>query len=124
MEKDKENKKIEGTYFDIDVEKPKEIEATQGPWIMDHLGYFLIRVDYKNQKLELAHCNVDNKMTLVIKGDHPIPILYSIVREKLVSRLDHAIDIGVELEKAYIAMKNDIKYVQDSELDFNLKNDS
>ena len=120
----KKSKKIEGTYYDIDVDKPEEIEATRGPWIMDPNGYFLIKVNYKDQKIEVAYCNVDNKMLKVIKGNHPLPIYYTIDRLKLISRIDHACYLGIELEKAYTAMKLNLKYVQDEDLDFNLKNDS
>ena len=121
---DKNSKKIEGTYFDIDIDKPKEVEAERCPWVMDPNGYFLIRIDYKNQKLEVAFCNSDNKMLKIVKGDHPLPIYYTIDRLKLISRIDHACYIGTELQKAFIAMKLNLKYVQDEELDFNLKNDS
>ena len=91
---------------------------------MDPNGYFLVRIDYKNQKLEVAFCNSDNKMLKIVKGDHPLPIYYTIDRLKLISRIDHACYIGTELQKAFIAMKLNLKYVQDEELDFNLKNDS
>jgi len=124
MEDNKDSKKIEGTYYDIDVNKPEEVEATRGPWVMDPNGYFLIRIDYNNQKLEVAFCNTENKMIKVIKGDHPLPIYYTIDRLKLILRIDHACYLGTELQKAYIAMKLNLKYVQDEELDFNLKNDS
>ena len=36
-------------------------------------------------------------------------------------RMDHAAYLGRELQKAYIALKNNLEYVQDDELDFNNK---
>ena len=49
-------------------------------------------------------------------GKHPIELYYTLVREGMISRLDHAADVGVELQKAYLALKNNLEYVQDSEL--------
>ena len=42
-------------------------------------------------------------------------------KEKLPIRKDHAAYLGRELQKAYIALKNNLEYVQDEELDLNKK---
>ena len=44
-----------------------------------------------------------------------------IIKEKLISRMDHAAYLGKELEKAYIALKNKLKYVQDEDLNLKKK---
>ena len=38
------------------------------------------------------------------------------VREKYISSLQHAADMGIELCKAELALKNDLKYIQDKDL--------
>jgi dihydropteroate synthase len=42
-------------------------------------------------------------------------------KEKLDIRKDHSAYLGRELEKAYVALMNDLEYVQDDELDLNKK---
>ena len=114
--------KIKGKYFDIEVGTDvRYIDAKRGKWEMDNKGYFLIKIDYGQQKIVIAHCDASNKMTMVIKGKTPLEIYYTISEHGLIGRQDHACYLGGELAKAYIAMKQGLKYVQDEDLDFNLK---
>ena len=80
-------------------------------WIEDKTGYFLIRVKKKN--IELAYCKKDNIIEVIIEGKTPQEIYFVAAKEKLLSRLDHASYLGKELEKAYLALKNNLDYVQD-----------
>ena len=118
-----EEKKIKGRWWDISVpEKIEEVQAKRCmPWNLDLRGYFLIKVNYKDQQIELALCNNEHKIVKKIIGKHPIDIYQTLIKNDMISLMEHAADMGVELEKAYIALKNKIKYVQDSELDFNQK---
>ena len=103
-------------YKEITMDKPREIDATgiQRPWRMDLKGYFLIRVNSTLKKIEAAFCDIkENKVRIVIRGNNPIEVYTAILKEELITRLDHAADLGVELEKAYIALKTGKKYVQD-----------
>ena len=120
MEKEK---KIKGKWWDISVpEKIDEIEAKRCiPWKQDPAGYFLIKVDCEGQKIELALCNNEHKIVKKIVGKHPIEIYQTLIKQGMISQMDHAADMGVELEKAFIALRQGIKYVQDSELDFSQK---
>ncbi|MCK4335493.1 MAG: DUF4346 domain-containing protein [Candidatus Aenigmarchaeota archaeon] len=43
-------------------------------------------------------------------------MIQSILERKLISRLDHAAYLGKEMEKAIIALKNNLNYVQGREL--------
>jgi dihydropteroate synthase len=121
-EKNKENGSIslgrydKAGYKEITMDKPKEIDATgmERPWRMDPKGYFLIRVNEKLGKIEAAFCDIkENKVRVIIRGDNPVEVYTAMLKEDLISLLDHAADIGVELEKAYIAMKEGKKYTQD-----------
>jgi dihydropteroate synthase len=98
-------------FKEITMEKPEEIDATglERPWRLDPKGYFLIRINEELGKLEAAFCDLkENKVR-----DTPIEVYTAILREELVTMLDHAADIGVELQKAYIALKDGKKYTQD-----------
>ncbi len=103
-------------FKEITMDKPEEIDATglERPWRLDPRGYFLIRINEDLGKLEAAFCDLkENKVRKIIRGDTPIEVYTAILREELVTMLDHAADIGVELQKAYIALKDGKKYTQD-----------
>ena len=103
-------------FKEITMEKPREIDATglKRPWRLDPRGYFLIRVNNEQNKIEAAFCDLkENKVRIIFKGDNPLEVYIAILKEDLISMLDHAADIGVELEKAYMALKNRKKYTQD-----------
>ena len=86
---------------------------------MDPTGYFLIRIN--NNKIEAAFCKAQNKVEKVVVGTTAMEVYNTIIRENLISTLQHAADLGSELQKAEIALKENIKYIQDDPLDFNLK---
>ena len=103
-------------YKEITMEKPREIDATgvERPWRVDKNGYFLIRINEELGKIEAAFCDIkENKVRVIVRGDTPMEIYTAILKEDLISMLDHAADLGVELEKAYIALKTGKKYTQD-----------
>ena len=90
-------------------------------WKMDPAGYFLIRINREEGTIEAGFCKASNKVEKVIIGKTAIEVFNTIIRENLVSSLQHAADLGAELQKAEIALKQGIKYIQDDPLDFNLK---
>ncbi|MEK6872216.1 MAG: hypothetical protein AABX16_04905 [Nanoarchaeota archaeon] len=103
-------------FKEIIMEKPREIDARGivRPWRMDLKGYFLIRPNYELGKVEAAFCDLkENKVRIIIRGDNPVEVYTAILKEELITMLDHAADVGVELEKAYIALKTGKKYTQD-----------
>ena len=96
------------------------IEGTYHPikdWVMDPKGYFLIRIRREENLLEIGFCKGDNVVDVVIKGKTPQEVYFTACEKNLISRLDHAAYLGKELEKAYLALKYNLEYVQDSELD-------
>ncbi|MBL7160297.1 MAG: hypothetical protein ISS93_00400 [Candidatus Aenigmarchaeota archaeon] len=110
--------KIAGKWWDISVaEGMKEFQAERGEWVLDPNGYFLIRVNHQDGTIEVGFCTNDHKLRAKITGKHPIEIYFTLIKEGMISRLDHAADMGVELEKAYLALKRGLEYVQDSELE-------
>ena len=103
-------------FKEITMEKPREIDATgtKRPWKPDMKGYFLIRLNKELNKIEAALCDYrENKVRIIIRGDTPMEVYTAMLKENLVGELDHAMDLGVELEKAYRALKTGKKYTQD-----------
>jgi len=86
-------------------------------WSQDPKGYFLIRVDREKKVIELGFCRENNIIDVIIRGEIPQEIYYTAVKKNLISKLEHAAYLGKELEKAYLALKNDLEYVQDEELE-------
>lgn len=91
-------------------------------FVMDPKGYFLIKIDRESKKIEVGFCEKPNEVSLTVRGDKPIDIYTTILnKEGLDIRKDHAAYLGRELEKAYIALKLNLEYVQDDDLDFSKK---
>ena len=87
-------------------------------FVLDDAGYFLIRLDRDNNKIEVAFCNEKNKIVLKVTGKKPIEIYQTIInKEMLPIRKDHAAYLGRELQKAYLALTYNLQYVQDDDMD-------
>lgn len=114
-----ENKKIEGYFKDITISDAlEEIKAEYSPeeYSNDPKGYFLIKANKEEGIIEVGYCTQDNILKKRITGKKPIEIFYTLIRLGLISKLEHAADTGSELQKAYIALKNDLEYTQDKDL--------
>ena len=90
---------------------------------MDPKGYFLIEVDRKKSLLRVGYCkftklgnSVENDLVAEIKGKTAIEIVNTLIKEKYISSLQHAADMGIELCKAEIALKNNLQYIQDKDI--------
>jgi dihydropteroate synthase len=122
-------KKIHGTYYKIKKNIKRNIFAKYDKikdWVMDPKGYFLIAIDKKKKLINTGYCQLsktnkstDNEMIAIISGKSAIDVLNTLIRKKFISTLQHAGDMGIELCKAELALKNNLKYIQD--LDLNLK---
>ena len=92
-------------------------------WKMDPKGYFLIAVDKDDNYIKVGYCkftklgsNSVNDMVAEIKGKTAIELVNTLIREKFISTLQHAADMGIELHKAELSLKYDFKYIQDKDL--------
>lgn len=91
---------------------------------LDEEGFFLIFIDKEKNKIIVEHhLNVKSngmiktgKLNKIIEGENAEEICHTIIREGLLSDLAHASYLGRELQKAEIALKNNMDYVQDEEL--------
>ena len=129
MDVDSKNESIKGVFYKINKKIEKKITAKYHKikdWVMDPKGYFLIVVDRKNNLIKVGYCKFTklgnkpvNDMVAEITGKTAIEIINTLIREKYISSLQHAGDMGIELCKAELALKNNLKYIQDKDL--NLK---
>lgn len=88
-------------------------------FVMDPTGYFLIRIIPEKKEIEVALCTERNTIAKKVIGKKPLEIYQTCIKENMLSRLDHAAYLGRELQKAYIALQQGLKYIQDDELVFN-----
>ena len=126
---DSKDESIEGVFYKINKKIEKRITAKYHKikdWVMDPKGYFLINIDRKNNLLRVGYCkftkqdnNPVNDMVAEIVGSTAIEIVNTLIKENYISSLQHAGDMGIELCKAELALKNNLDYVQDKDL--NLK---
>ena len=126
---DSKDESIEGVFYKINKKIEKRITAKYHKikdWVMDPKGYFLIDVDRKNDLLRVGYCKFTklgndpvNDMVAEIVGKTAIEIINTLIKENYISSLQHAGDMGIELCKAELALKNNLNYIQDKDL--NLK---
>ena len=126
MSFDSKSETIQGKWFRINKKIEKRIKARYDKikdWVMDPKGYFLIAIDKKSNLLRVGYCKfkklgnaVENDLVAEITGKTAIEILNTLIREKYISSLQHAGDMGIELCKAELALKNNLKYIQDQDL--------
>ena len=60
-------------------------------------------------------------MIAEITGNTALEILNTLIREKFISTLQHAGDMGIELHKAELALKYNLEYIQDKNLKLTTK---
>ena len=85
-------------------------------WSMDPEGFFTI-LPFPEEGLIRVRCyGGDHSLKFTVEGKNAEEIYNTIVREKAVSLFQHAAYLGSELMKAEIAMKKNLKYVQDDPL--------
>ena len=127
MKKKKSNKNIiKGRWYNINKKIKKRLVARYHKikdWKMDPKGYFLIGIDKKKKVIQVGYCKFTklgnfpiNDMVAIIKGKTAIEIVNTLIREKFISTLQHAADMGIELQKAELSLKYGFKYIQDKDL--------
>tara|TARA_B100000959_G_scaffold214611_1_gene225944 strand:- start:217 stop:618 length:402 start_codon:yes stop_codon:yes gene_type:complete len=122
----KKNKFIKGRWYKINKKIKKRIIAKYHKikdWVMDPKGYFLIAIDREKKLLRVGYCKFIklgnkpiNDMVSIVSGKTAIEIVNTLIRNKYISSLQHAADMGIELCKAELALKYKLIYVQDKDL--------
>ena len=122
---------IKGRWYNINKKIKKKIIAKYHrikDWKMDPKGYFLIAIDRNKKIIRVGYCKFTklgsspiNDMVAEIQGKTAIEIVNTLIREKLISTLQHAADMGIELQKAELSLKYGFKYIQDKNLEIKNK---
>ena len=130
--KNSDKKVIKGRWYNINKKIKKRLIAKYHKirdWKMDPKGYFLIEVNRKKKIIQVGYCKFTrlgnssiNDMIAIVKGKTAIEIVNTLIREKFISTLQHAADMGIELHKAELSLKYGFKYIQDKDLEINIKN--
>ena len=113
---------VKGRWWDITKEGelpviPAKYDRIKD-WKMDSKGYFLIKIYPESKEIGVGFCTFpDNKLRAEIRGKTAIEIVNTIISEEMISSLQHAADMGIELCKAEIALKKGKNYVQDDPLE-------
>lgn len=105
----------------VKVKRIKAKYESRKEWKMDPRGYFIIKVFYDKGYFGARYHTYDAVPKFDIVGTDAEAIVQTIVREKLVSSLQHAAYLGHELHKAEMALQFRLNFVQDSDLDFSRK---
>ena len=122
---------IKGRWYNINKKIKKKIIAKYHrikDWKMDPKGYFLIAIDRNKKIIRVGYCKFTklgsspiNDMVAEIQGKTAIEIVNTLIREKLISTLQHAADMGIELQKAELSLKYGFKYIQDKNFEIKIK---
>ena len=117
---------IKGRWYNINKKIKKKITAKYHKikdWRMDPKGYFLIALDRNKKIIRVGYCKFSklgnspiHDMVAEVKGKTAIEIVNTLIKEKFISTLQHAADMGIELHKAEMSLKCGFKYVQDKEI--------
>jgi len=117
---------LQGRWKKINIKSRKKINAYYNrikDWKLDPKGYFLIGIDREKKILRVGYCKINksNKlanhdMVAEIEGKTAIEIVNTLIKEKFISSLQHAGDMGIELCKAELALKYGLEYTQDKDL--------
>ena len=92
-------------------------------WVIDPKGYFLIKIDKENNLIRVGYClfkklgnNSIHDMIAEINGITALEIVNTLIVKNYISSLQHAADMGIELNKAELALKYNLNYIQDKDL--------
>ena len=127
MKNNKKSQVIQGRWYKINKKIEKRITAKYHKikdWVMDPKGYFLIAIDRKEKLLRVGYCKFKklgnkpvNDMVSIVSGKTAIEIVNTLIRNKYISSLQHAADMGIELCKAELALRYKLDYIQDKDLE-------
>jgi len=91
-----------------------EADEKNGEYPRDPVGFFTIKVNHKDGRIEVLYSGVKGK--ILIRGRRASSIYKEILRRRLLSELSHALYLGVELGKAEDALRTGKSYVQEESL--------
>ena len=115
----KDKKKRNDVILGMQRDVPEVEQSEPMKFIRDKAGSFKISIRYgttvEKSKLVATHFK-KGEADLVIIGDNAREVYEEIIKNGLVTRMEHAAYLGSELQKAEIAMLTGKSYIQDFEL--------
>ena len=118
---------IQGKWWRIKNNIKESINAKYDrikDWVMDPKGYFLIKIDQGKKIIRVGYCihsepgnNSIHDMVAEVKGKTSLEIVNTLIKKKYISSMQHAADMGIELHKAEIALKYNLEYIQDRDIE-------
>jgi len=81
--------------------------------VLDPAGYVVIYADASRRRLIAEHYKTNGVLDAVIEGGNAVEVMATLLRERLVSRLDHTAYLSRELTRAEHALRKGGLYVQD-----------
>ena len=84
-----------------------------GHLVLDPAGYLVVTPDRRRDLIAVEHYDNEGVLRAVVEGRRAEDLAATLLRKKLVTRLDHAAYLGRELTRAEIALKEGTPYVQD-----------
>jgi len=87
------------------------------PLTFDPRGNIVVSVS--GQSIQAAHTDTHGIVLKTYSSLAPARLMRELAQDGAISSVAHALDIGAEIQKAHVAIKNNIPYVQDHELIFN-----
>ena len=100
-----------------------DTSKTKVEWIQDPKGYFTIKPFSSRGKIYVRYYK-NNKLKHTFSGINTSQIVQELIEKGLISRLDHAAYLGKEIEKAIMALKDNLNYTQDEELSLRKRGNS
>ncbi len=104
-EREKETARVVSASYDSEKE-----------WVMDPNGFVTIKPFPELNLMKVRCYTSKHELLYVVQGRTAEEIYNTMVREKIISSLQHAAYVGSELQKAEIAMRFQMEYVQDDPL--------
>ena len=81
--------------------------------MLDPAGYLVVTPDRRRDLIAVEHYDNEGVLRAVVEGPRAEDLAATLLRKKLVTRLDHAAYLGRELTRAEIALKEGEPYIQD-----------
>lgn len=82
-------------------------------FVLDPAGYVVIYPDAIRRLLIAEHYKTNGVLDVVIEGSNAVEVMATLLRERLVTRLDHTAYLSRELTRAEHALHKGGRYVQD-----------
>ncbi len=108
-------------FFKQTSQIEESIKSSYDPikeWRPDPKGYCLIRINRKTNTIEVGIANYKHIIIKRITGKYAAEIYHTIIKNNLITKLEHAAYLGKELYKAELALKYNIPYQQEFPLQF------